>query len=72
MMRKLFKMTKDTKLFKKGQKVFEIFGTGALASYVVGRYKGKGRFIRAWIHYEDEKGNGFTCVPDSKYICMVK
>jgi hypothetical protein len=46
-MRAVFKMTKDTHLFKKGQKVFEIFGTGALACYVVGRYKGKGRFIQA-------------------------
>ncbi len=71
-MRYIFKITRDTNLWKKGQKVFELWGTGALAWYVVGRYKGKGRFIQAWIHTGDKNGKGFTCVPNAKYIGKVK
>lgn len=51
-----FVMLKDTKVFKKGQKVFLIFGTGNLAGLVRGRYKSGGRWVSAWVHYDpDEK-----------------
>lgn len=71
----LFKATRDTKLFKKGQKIWGLFGTGALSWYVVCKYKGKGRWIRTWCHFEDESrddGRSFFCKTDAKIIGDVK
>lgn len=58
----LFKITRDTNLFKKGQKVWS---DGRYNSQqAIGRYKGKGRWILAHIHAEDGFDNGINC----KYI----
>ena len=64
----LFRMTKDTRVFKKGQKVFGRFGTGALAALVRGRYKAKGRWIETWVHWPDSSGKSFSGKPDCKFI----
>lgn len=40
----------DTNLFRAGQKCWVKYGTGSLAICVVGRYRGKGRYITAWLH----------------------
>lgn len=62
----LFKITRDTNLFKKGQKVWS---DGRYNSQkAIGRYKGKGRWILAHIHPEDGFDNGIN----SKYIGEVE
>lgn len=43
---------RDTKLWKKGQKVWIWMPTGALAALVIGRFKGKGRWISGWVRIE--------------------
>lgn len=68
----LYKITRNTRLWKKGQKVWNIFGSGALASYVIGKYKDNGRWIRGWVHFADKDGKGFFCKPDAKYIGEVE
>jgi len=42
--------------------------TGALAAKVRGRYKGKGRWLSAWVHWADKDGKGFFCKPDCRPI----
>lgn len=64
----LFRMTRDTKVFSKGQKVFCRFSSGALAASVRGRYKRKGRWVNSWVHWADQNGNGFSSKPDCKFI----
>ena len=51
----LYVMLKDTKHFKKGQKVWEWIPTGALAALVIGRFKNKGKWISAWIKIQPAK-----------------
>jgi hypothetical protein len=50
---RLYKIVRDTKLWKKGQRVWVIYETGALAAFVKGKYKGKGRWLKAWIRYDE-------------------
>lgn len=61
----MFKLIRDTKLFRRGQKVRAEWLTGALAAPVRGRYKGRGRWIRGWVHWADEDGRGFNSKPDA-------
>ncbi len=70
----LFKATRDTNLWKKGQKLWVDWTTGALAAPAVGRHKGTGRWIRGWIHWEDidNPGKSFVCKIDAKYIGEIK
>lgn len=71
MKRQLYKITRDTGLWKKGQKVWGVMCTGALAYWVIGRYKGKGRWIKGWIHLADEDmdGKAFSGgTPDAKFV----
>ena len=70
----LFKITKDTKVFRKGQKVWASWSTGALAAMVRGRYKGSGRWVTSWVHWEDptNKGKSMSGKPDAKWIGLVK
>lgn len=51
----LSRITRDCHSWKKGQKVWSLWSTGALAAPVVGRYKGKGRWIHGWVHWPDEQ-----------------
>lgn len=50
-----FKMTHDTKKFNKNQRVFIIYQTGAAASYCYGRFRGRHRWIKAWVRYDNDK-----------------
>lgn len=68
----LLKITRNTRLWRKGQKVWSVWGTGALAHYVVGKYRGKGRWIRGWANYADKDGKGFFCKPNARYIGEVE
>jgi hypothetical protein len=54
----LFKVIKDTRLFRKGQKVWSFGITGAMAAFAIGRYKDKGRWINAWVRWDDTGGRG--------------
>lgn len=41
----------DTNVFKAGQKCWVLFSTGTPAVCVVGKYRGKGRYVKGWLHY---------------------
>ena len=66
----LFIITRDTNLWRKGQKVWGIFGTGDLAWYVIGRYRGRGRWITGWVHFHGSDSNDGR--PDARYVGEVK
>jgi len=65
----LCKIIRDTRLWKKGQKVWVLswrqLGHGS--SPALGRYKGTGRWINAWIHYDSDNKHA-----DAKWIGEVK
>lgn len=48
----MFKMPFATNHFNANQKVWVRSMTGALACLVVGRYRGKGRYVTAWVNYD--------------------
>lgn len=68
----IYKITRDTNLWKKNQKVWQIFGTGALAAYCIGRWRGKGRWIKCWIHVADKEGKGFKGKPNARFVGYVR
>jgi hypothetical protein len=46
-----FRMPFDTSTFRKGQKVWVVFFSGAEAAECVGRFRGRGRCVRAWVRW---------------------
>ena len=48
----MFKMPFFTKHFNFNQKVWVRRGTGALAAEVRGRFRGRGKYITAWIDWD--------------------
>ena len=48
----MFKMPFQTKHFNKNQKVWIQMKTGAMAAKVAGRFRGKGRYISAWVSWD--------------------
>ena len=60
----VLKITKRTKHFNEGQKVWLLMPTGAQAAKVRGKFRGKGRYITAWIRWDrkqDEPPNFVKC-----------
>lgn len=75
----LLKLSRNTNLWRKGQKVWSIFPTGSCAHYVIGKYKGKGRWIKGWVHFQceaypfDSKSIGFVEVKENfKQMLLLK
>ena len=60
----MFKMPFTTRHFNKNQKVWVEFTTGAEAACVIGKFRGKGRYVRAWVNWRS-KGKA---APDFKEI----
>jgi hypothetical protein len=48
---KICRLTKETTVFKKGQKVFLIYLNKDTSAWVMGRYKKKGKWSLAYIHH---------------------
>jgi len=46
------KMPFKTKHFNKNQKVWVISHTGAMAANVCGKFRGKGRYVSAWVNWD--------------------
>lgn len=46
-----FKMTYDSKHFKKGQRVWVNWLTGNMSAKCIGKFKKKGRWIAAWVNW---------------------
>lgn len=68
-------MTSDTKVFRKGQKVWATYITGALAMKACGRYKGRGRWVNAWVHWQDKnkpEGRSFFCRADCRWVGLIE
>jgi hypothetical protein len=47
-----FKMTHTSKKFNANQRVFIIYMTGAQAAYCYGRFRGRFRYIKAWVRWD--------------------
>lgn len=47
------KLVRATRLFNANQKVWLMYRAGIGDACVVGRYRGRGRYIRAWVHNGD-------------------
>lgn len=41
----------QTNHFNANQKVWVVYGTGDQAAYCCGKYRGKGRYVRAWVRW---------------------
>lgn len=48
----LCRITRDTNIWKKGQKVWVVGYTGDLSYRAMGRFRGKGHWCVAWIHVD--------------------
>ena len=48
------KMTRRTNHFNPNQKVWLQMLAGSLAAKVVGRYRGKGRYVSAWVKWDTQ------------------
>jgi hypothetical protein len=49
-----FKMTYQSHHFNKNQRVWVVNLSGSMAAECYGRFRGKGRYIRAWVHWGSE------------------
>lgn len=49
----MFKMTHQTRHFNKNQKVWLGYMSGQWAYLVVGKFRGKGRYVAAWVKYNE-------------------
>jgi len=47
----VFKMPFETKHFNKNQKVWVQSTTGDMAARVIGKFRGKGRYVEAWVNW---------------------
>lgn len=47
-----FKMPFRTNHFNKNQKVWVQMTTGALAAKVAGRFRGRGKYVSAWVNWD--------------------
>ena len=50
-----FKMPFSTKHFNKNQRVWIKSTTGAMAAEVVGKFRGKGRYVTAWVNWDSNQ-----------------
>ena len=48
----MFKMPFQTTHFNENQRVWGRRGTGSMAAEVKGKFRGKGRYVRAWVSWE--------------------
>lgn len=47
----MFKMPFATTHFNANQRVWVLYTTGDLAAYCVGRFRGTGRYVKAWVRW---------------------
>ena len=65
----MFKMPFETNHFNRNQKVWVQMSTGAQAAKVCGKYRGKGRYVSAWVSwYNNNKPHPKRPVPMFKKI----
>lgn len=46
-----FKTPLQTPHFNKNQRAWVIFPCGAMAAYCYGKFRGKGRYVKAWVNW---------------------
>ena len=51
---RMFKMTHKNTHFNKNQKVWIIFNSGNCAAECSGKFRGKGRYVSAWVTWRDK------------------
>lgn len=64
-----FKMPFNTKHFNKNQKVWVQMTTGAMAASVAGKFRGRYRYVSAWVNW-DKKDRQKYPIPEFKKIDM--
>lgn len=64
-----FKMPFETKHFNKNQKVWVQMTTGAMAAKVAGRFRGKGKYVSAWVNWDKTDRKKYP-LPEFKKIEM--
>lgn len=68
----LCRITHDNNLWKKGQKVWVCYYTGDLSYKVIGRFRGKGRWIMGWVHVDvPDEYTWHHKKPNAKWIGQV-
>jgi len=60
----MFKMPFKTRHFNKNQKVWIRYRTGAAAAECVGKFRGKYRYVRAWVNWS----HGNRPIPEFREI----
>lgn len=69
----LYKITRNTNIWKKGQKVWGVILTGDLSYKVIGRFQGKGRWVMGWIHCDvPDEYTWHHKKPDAHYVGEVE
>jgi len=63
-----FNMPFETKHFNESQVVWVVMSTGALACKVTGRFRGRGRYVKAWVNW---KGVNAPC-PEFKTMSVTE
>lgn len=49
-----FKLPFKTRLFNENQKVWIVFGHGQMGYCVIGKHRGKGRYIQAFVNFDSK------------------
>lgn len=54
--------------------MWSYFTTGALAAQCWGRYRGRGRWVRGWVHWEDKDkpGQSMHGKADAQWVAHLK
>ena len=50
-----FKMPFNTKMFRYNQKVYIVYSHGAPGYCVIGKYQGKGRYIKTFVNFDSKE-----------------
>ncbi len=49
-----FKLPESTRHFNRNQRVWVILATGNQSAYVTAKYRGVGRWVKAWVKWKDD------------------
>ena len=60
----MFRALKTTRHFNAGQKLWVVHITGDLAVCVKGKFRGRGRYVKAWYRYGSKK----DVTPEFKFV----
>lgn len=68
---KICRLTKETTVFRKGQKVFLVGLNKDTSAFVIGKYKKKGRWIFSYIHHYKTLNPVFEITQEFAYYLYI-